>query len=62
MNPVFVIVEAGVNQNSDPALALKIIKVVTNSFADAMKVQTLFFKQAGYELGVNGDLSRTETA
>lgn len=38
--PCFIIAEAGVNHNGDPALALKLIDVAADAGADAIKFQT----------------------
>lgn len=40
MTELFVIAEAGVNHNGDPALALELVDVAAESGADAVKFQT----------------------
>ena len=51
-NPCFVIAEAGVNHNGDPALAHRLVDVAAEAAADAVKFQT--FRPEGLVSGAAG--------
>ena len=68
MNSPFIIAEAGVNHNGDPALAHELVKIAADSGADAVKFQTFVAKElavpqtpkARYQIDRSGD-SQSQT-
>jgi N,N'-diacetyllegionaminate synthase len=60
-HPCFIIAEAGVNHNGDPALALKLVDVAADMGADAVKFQTFSAEKLASQSAQMADYQKRNT-